>query len=933
MTTTYVYNYSLTAGGSEDDTDQGYITYQFKYSTWDGSTSTAWETPSNWRGNIIPTQGDLFDIPSVSSNTYPVITNDYTVSKVIIGVGASLGIANNGILRVDGSISAGSGIVAFGTLNNLGTLYLNNTPTYGLSVNGAGSTVNLYGETNIGDTGSIGSSAILVSNGGTLNIGNGTNTYSTVVNIGGGSNPIGLSGIEVTNGACNINSGSVNISNVTVYGITNQGTIVNNGEIYISDCDLDGIDLSSSFTFTNKGYIGINQQTNTTVEAGLDCSGSGNFKNEGGTIEIDRTESVGIIASGTVTFENISEGLIILGAQSADLGFRAISITGSATFTNGACAGLINKSADAISIFVSASFNNLGWIQNYASSASEITLNSGAILNLGTGTFTIGNGNAVSTTALTTWTGGSGNQDWNSVCNWDAGFPEESFEVIIADVGFFNPKIEEEITVKKMTIEAGGEVDIGTNGRLNIKGSANAGIFIEGTLNHSAGGDLYIDNVGGSALNINGANAIAYLRGNTYIGTNNPVTGGISVSNGGELVIGRFVGSLSDVSSAATLVRIDNITTANGISCFNGTVTIEEDLSATLVEIGTAGANSIARYGISIGNGGNFSLSAGQLKVADAGTGNPCVRVVGTGILKTSSGANLLITDGDTGLYNEGTFNNQGTTTIGNITSDALSNLGNVNNAGGILKIDGLMNGVSSLAGTLAPGNSTGITTTNTGLNLSAADLEIEVNGTSAITEHDVLQINGDVTLGGTLTVDYNYSIGLPGERIVFLRYTGNRTDEFTLSGSSPDPFDGWVVDYSVDGEVALVTSTAVNLNLKFFLQGAYNATSGLMNTALKDLAEFPMTDNGYTIEDGVLAQTGNQALVDWVTVELRNATDSTKVEISRPALLLADGSIVDKDGSSAVLLHGLTKTAYYIAVRHKNHLGIMSEKPLFLVF
>ena len=52
-----------------------------------------------------------------------------------------------------------------------------------------------------------------------------------------------------------------------------------------------------------------------------------------------------------------------------------------------------------------------------------------------------------------------------------------------------------------------------------------------------------------------------------------------------------------------------------------------------------------------------------------------------------------------------------------------------------------------------------------------------------------------------------------------------------------------------------------------------------------------------------------------------------------RAALLKSDGSVVDLDGSSQVKFKGIVPGNYYIVVRHRNHLPIMSANPVNLSF
>lgn len=140
-----------------------------------------------------------------------------------------------------------------------------------------------------------------------------------------------------------------------------------------------------------------------------------------------------------------------------------------------------------------------------------------------------------------------------------------------------------------------------------------------------------------------------------------------------------------------------------------------------------------------------------------------------------------------------------------------------------------------------------------------------------------------------------------------------------------------------------------VLLKNKVFLQGAYNATTGLMNDNLRTLVSFPTTDpyrsapyNAYftqtanTIAEAIIAPATvlgvqpitNNNIVDWVFIELRNATVSPGNAIvqTRSALLQKDGDIVDIDGVSPVYFKNVDPTNYTIAVRHRNHLGLSTD-------
>ena len=81
----------------------------------------------------------------------------------------------------------------------------------------------------------------------------------------------------------------------------------------------------------------------------------------------------------------------------------------------------------------------------------------------------------------------------------------------------------------------------------------------------------------------------------------------------------------------------------------------------------------------------------------------------------------------------------------------------------------------------------------------------------------------------------------------------------------------------------------------------------------------------------GPTAPSDANSIVDWVFVELRSASDSTVVVDSRSALIQRDGDIVDMDGLSALSFTTAVPASYYVVVKHRNHLGVMSSSPIAL--
>ncbi len=136
-----------------------------------------------------------------------------------------------------------------------------------------------------------------------------------------------------------------------------------------------------------------------------------------------------------------------------------------------------------------------------------------------------------------------------------------------------------------------------------------------------------------------------------------------------------------------------------------------------------------------------------------------------------------------------------------------------------------------------------------------------------------------------------------------------------------------------------------VRVAAKVYLQGALYgvpSTSSLMRDDLRVKGFLP-TSNPYAamgwtsltsvgiVNTSVFQVTGNDAIVDWVYLELRSSSDPTQVVDSKAALLQRDGDIVETDGISPVLFTQVGPGSYHVAIRHRNHIGILSANALTL--
>jgi hypothetical protein len=138
---------------------------------------------------------------------------------------------------------------------------------------------------------------------------------------------------------------------------------------------------------------------------------------------------------------------------------------------------------------------------------------------------------------------------------------------------------------------------------------------------------------------------------------------------------------------------------------------------------------------------------------------------------------------------------------------------------------------------------------------------------------------------------------------------------------------------------------TIYRLEASVFLSGCYNTSAGLMYDSLRSKGYIPTSEpygaysnfthygNGgdekipSASASSILGVTGSNAIVDWVFIELRSSSDSSVVIETQSALVQRDGDIVKaSNGTGKVKFVGLSNSDYYVSIRHRNHMGVMTE-------
>lgn len=206
-----------------------------------------------------------------------------------------------------------------------------------------------------------------------------------------------------------------------------------------------------------------------------------------------------------------------------------------------------------------------------------------------------------------------------------------------------------------------------------------------------------------------------------------------------------------------------------------------------------------------------------------------------------------------------------------------------------------------------------------------------------------------DFTAGVPTVIDFA-DLGFENSGCYQVRLFDSYGDGISLGGSLALENDGAVLYQDADFNVASTDagsevfipfnvnlSQAITGEFKVFLEGPYLG-NGLMNAQGNAVLPLnsPYTEAPY---NGPFATVNSlpENTVDWVLVEIRSGTPSpnpprtttTLQEI--PALLLADGSIVGTDGNPLPLeIDG--NESYHIAIRHRNHLDVLSANSVSVV-
>lgn len=170
---------------------------------------------------------------------------------------------------------------------------------------------------------------------------------------------------------------------------------------------------------------------------------------------------------------------------------------------------------------------------------------------------------------------------------------------------------------------------------------------------------------------------------------------------------------------------------------------------------------------------------------------------------------------------------------------------------------------------------------------------------------------------------------------------TGQNTDTINVGIGTYQVTYVSDVGCEVEDSVTITVNPHPLVLTRVLLGGSYDALTGTMIDSLRAQEVLPRTEPystwGYSLTQGIgdsitenlWIQSGPLGPVSWVVVELRDSKDSTIILGAQPCVLLGDGFVVAPDGQPPYF-EFLLPDAYFLAIKHYNHLGVMSANSVF---
>ncbi|TIR17842.1 MAG: autotransporter outer membrane beta-barrel domain-containing protein [Mesorhizobium sp.] len=392
---------------------------------------------------------------------------------------------------------------------------------------------------------------------------------------------------------------------------------------------------------------------------------------------------------------------------------------------------------------------------------------------------------------------------------------------------------------------------------------------------------------------------------------NNSYQGATQILGGTLYAVGSGIDSIPD-ASAVTVAAGATLSLAR--PSISSSITGIDSDDETIGSLSGAGNVALGDRKLTIGGDASTTFSGSM-----SGAGGSLAKL-GTGTL-TLSGTN--------------TYTGATTVDAGRLRVDgSLGNTAVSVNSSGTLSGVGTIAGPVTVDGTIAPGDSPGTLTVGS-LTLNAGaklDYELGVPGTVGNGVNDLIVVNGDLTLDGTLNITDVGGFGPGVYRL--MNYGGALTDNGLEFGTTPVSASDLFIQTSIAGEVNLISSAGVTLgfwdggNTGLHDNGAIDGGDGVWDATNRNWTEADGAINGkwgqdfavfagqagtVTVDDsaGAVGFTGMQFMTNGYVIDGDTLTTNTAATTIRTdagvtatiaAQIAGSGGLVKTDTGTLVL-------------------------------
>ena len=139
------------------------------------------------------------------------------------------------------------------------------------------------------------------------------------------------------------------------------------------------------------------------------------------------------------------------------------------------------------------------------------------------------------------------------------------------------------------------------------------------------------------------------------------------------------------------------------------------------------------------------------------------------------------------------------------------------------------------------------------------------------------------------------------------------------------------------------ITCEGIAVKIKTYLQGALVGSNetGLMRDDLRRKNLIPPKEpysfltafqhfgagGGEELMPDLLDVQGENAIVDWVLIEIRSGVGREEVIATSAGLVQRDGDIISATGDSLIVFENIPYGDYFVGVRHRNHIGVITKE------